>query len=115
VERVVSAEARGEPYRGIKAVAQVIVDRVRSDSWEGEDVTAILTRRNQFAAPHQGYISENVRNAVAEVFDQGYRVTESPITAFYSTKGGFVSRWHESLVHVTTIGNHRFFRLAGEV
>ena len=111
VVRVVGAEARGEPFGGILAVAQCI--KVASD------LTG-MTPEEVVKSPDYGYAEpvgrevmegmEMVNEACLLVFGQGRIVTFEPIEYFYSTEHTGYSEWHEkNLRFVVEIGNHRFF------
>lgn len=108
VERVVTAESVGQPFEGQMAVAQCILNTaIARDETPGEVVTAPL----QYASPADpGRVTESVREAVAFVFDHGRVVTEEPIRYFYAP-ALCESAWHESLEHVVTIADHKFFKL----
>jgi len=104
VERIVAAEARGEPIEGIMAVAQCIRDR--SQLW-GMTVTEVCLAPGQFAAPYQGEISPEVVQAVWAVFDEGMSVLEIPTTHFHAD---YVSPyWTADKVSRGSIGSHRFY------
>ena len=104
IERVVAAEARGEEYRGKVAVAQTIKDR--GDLW-GMSYKEVVLAPNQYAPPYQGVISDEVKQAVTEVFDLGGRAFEEPVTHFFS--GSSVPSWTETKVSRGEIGRHRFY------
>ena len=112
--RVIAREARGETLIDIKLVTQTIHDRTVLPTWDGDTVIEVMTRRNQFASPYQGYINYRVRYAVSFIFDRGERVTEQPTTAFYAHRI-ITSRWHESLVFVKQTNVHRYFRRHDDV
>lgn len=110
VLRVVAAECMGEPYEGQKAVAQCILNT----AWErGMTPEEVVKEKNQYASPVTNLEHiELVRDACDAVFFEGDGATEEPIRFFYSTKGGFVSKWHENnLEFVMQIGNHKFFKV----
>jgi hypothetical protein len=102
VERVVAAEARGEDLQGMMAVAQVIKDR--SDLWDMHPVDVVLSE-GQFAKPYEGEISDEVKLAVANVFDGGVRVFAEPTTHF--AQGD--PYWAENKVNRGSIGRHNFY------
>ena len=104
VERIVAAEARGEPIEGIMAVAQCIRDR--SQLW-GMTVTDVCLAPGQFADPYQGEISPEVVQAVWAVFVEGMSVLEIPTTHFHAD---YVSPyWTADKVSRGSIGSHRFY------
>ena len=104
IERVVAAEARGEEHLGKVAVAQTIKDR--GDLW-GMTYTEVCLAPNQYAPAYQGEISDDVKLAVSEVFDYGYRAFEEPVTHFHS--GSVSPSWANEKVNRGAIGSHRFY------
>ena len=105
VERIVMAEAGAEPYPGIVAVAQVILDQTRE--W-GISIRETCTVPGRFTEPYAGDVSDLVRTAVHEVFDLGIRVTDEPITHFHNPTVD--PYWAHTLTFVTRIGDHLFYR-----
>ena len=73
LERVVAAEARGEPYEGQVAVAAVVLNRYEREGGR-LTLTQILTSENQFASPYEGEVPSSVKNAVADAL-AGYDPT----------------------------------------
>ena len=109
VLRVVAAESKGEPIEGQMGVAQTIYETAKATGMTPEQV---VKQPNQYAPPDSmNAVNDSVREACERVFVNGETVTDEPIRYFYSTVGGFVSKWHEnSLEYVMTIGNHKFFK-----
>ena len=83
------------------AVAQCIRDR--AIQWD-RPINEILVGV-QFAPPHQGDISDSVKMAVTEVFDDGTSVFKNPITHFYS---GSEPYWADNKVSRGSIARHTF-------
>lgn len=112
VMRVVAAESRGEPYEGQLAVAQCIYNTAELRNMTPEEV---VKEKNQYASPVASeLVTESVRDACCAVFVMHDGATDVPIRFFYSTRNGFVSKWHENnLEYVMTIGNHKFFKERG--
>jgi hypothetical protein len=102
VERVVASESRGEDLQGQMAVAQVIKDR--SDLWDMHPVDVVFAE-GQFAKPYEGEISDEVKLAVANVFDGGVRVFQEPTTHF--AKG--TPYWAEGKINRGNVGRHTFW------
>ena len=111
VVRVVGAEARGEPFAGMLAVAQCIADSAERMGITPEQVVKMT---NRYAKPVSRSVDlETVNEACLMVFANGERPFNEPIEFFYSTRGGYHSAWHEeNLVFCFEIGNHRFFMRA---
>lgn len=105
VERIVMAEAGAEPYQGIVAVAQVILDQC--SEW-GISIRETCAAPGRFTEPYDGDVSDLVRLAVHEVFDLGVRVTDGPITHFHNPTVD--PDWAHTLTFVTRIGDHLFYR-----
>lgn len=106
IERVVAAEARGECFEGLCAVAQTIKDR--GDSW-GMSYTEVVSAPYQFAKPYNGEISDDVKQAVSCVFDQGYRVFDETTTHFYAWDQIAPPSWTKEKVYLGNIGGHAFY------
>lgn len=108
IASVVMTEARGEPFSGQIAVAQVIYDRM--EIWE-KSAEEILFAENQFAEPYQGTISDEVMDAVLMVFENGWREFEEPTLYFHAT---YVDPEWGHLVRRGQIGGHLFYGEGGE-
>ena len=105
VERVVMAEAEGEGFDGQRLVAQCILNTAEAMDLRPDEV---VLAPNQYATPAQE-ASQEVKEAVSAVFDDGNMVTDEPIQWFYAPR--YVSSaWHESKVFVLEYGGHRFFK-----
>lgn len=106
---VVAAESRGEPYEGQVAVAQCILETSEKRMMTPEEVVKM---KNRYASPCETQEEKDlVMDACIDVFIHGEKAFDEPIEYFYSTRGGFVSVWHENnLEYVATIGNHKFFK-----
>ena len=106
VERVVMAEAGGEPYEGQIAVAQCILNACEKEDKRPGEIIKIYKYSTNRPNP-----SESVKTAVRAVFRDGIKVTDEPILYFYNPEK-VTSVWHESQMYVLTVGNHRFFKEA---
>lgn len=103
VECVVMGEARGESYEGKVLVAQCILNACLIDELQPSEV------RKQFKyAGWNENPSDEVKQAVSAVFDDGYQITEEPILYFYAPTL-CKSSWHETQRYVLTEGCHKFF------
>jgi spore germination cell wall hydrolase CwlJ-like protein len=103
IERVVMAEAGGEPYEGQVAVAQCIRDTAIRDKLRPSEVIVEYKY-----TPDRKEPTQSVQEAVRAVFDDGESVID---TAYYFYAPALVtSKWHEAQEFVTELGGHRFFR-----
>lgn len=107
VERVVMAEAEGEGFDGQRLVAQCILNTAEAMDMRPDEV---VLAPNQYASP-AAEASQEVKDAVSAVFDDGDMVTDEPIRFFYAPKYIY-SAWHESKEFVLEHGGHRFFKEA---
>lgn len=104
VERVVMAEAGGEGFDGQRLVAQCILNTAEAMDLRPD---AVVLAPNQYASP-AAEASQEVKEAVSAVFDDGDMVTDEPIRWFYNDKLVY-SEWHEGKRFVMYFGNHKFF------
>ena len=103
VASVVTAEAGGEPFAGMVAVAQCILQACEDDGIRpGEAVTKYKYAKSR---PEP---TEEALEAVQAVFDFGQVATHQPIKYFYAP-ARIYSEWHESQNYALTINNHKFF------
>lgn len=111
VVRVVGAEARGEPFAGILAVAQCIADTAERTGMTPEQVV----KSGRYSSPVNRSCTDNmetVNEACLMIFAEGMRPFDEPIEYFYAFKNG-KSSWHESQIFCYEIGGHRYFKRAG--
>ena len=106
VERVVMAEAGAEPYVGKMAVAQCILNACEQEGKSPDEIAELYGYTDSRPEP-----SDEVKKAVAKVFDDGETATDREILYFYAP-ALCQSLWHESQTYVCTIGGHRFFEEA---
>ena len=95
----------GTSYEGAVIVAQAIRDSMKRS---GTRNTMVIKKKYGYTAPVKTNISENVKRAVAFVFDEGGSAAQHEILYFYAfnlTK----SSWHESQKFVLQFQNCRFF------
>ena len=109
--KIIYAEARGESYDGKVAVGAVVLNRVRSTKYPN-NIRDVIFARNQFSPVSDGsYYSarpgESEYQAARDALN-GVDPTNGALT-FYAHKSIY-SRYHESLIHTATIGNHKFFK-----
>ena len=107
VERVVMAEAGAEPFVGQIAVAQCILNAARIENIRPDEVVKMYKY-----TPDRPDPTDEVREAVSAVFDKGWHIFGADVLYFYAP-AWCDSEWHESKVHVATIGGHKFFKEAG--
>ena len=107
VVRVVGAEARGEPFECMMAVAQCIRETAEQTGMTPEEVVKVP---GQYAPPVMETCDDNmeaVNEACLLVFSEGKNAVEDTIQYFCSS--GTKSRFHNSLRYVCTIGHTNFY------
>lgn len=105
---VVYLEARGEPYEGQLAVAEVIINRVDDQDFP-DTICGVVMQQSQFS------YQEGLENIVAdtmsyqaayEVYFCGSDLTDGA-TYFHS---GSAPYWAQDFTHTVTIGGHDFYK-----
>lgn len=102
VEHIVAGEARGESFIGQKLVAQCILDACILDGLQPSQV-----RTKYSYGGWSNEVTDSVKEAVSEIFDDGELAVQAPILYFYNPN--YYSSWHESQRFILEEGNHRFF------
>lgn len=103
---VVMAEAGGEPFAGMVAVAQCMLQACEDDGIRPLEVVERYKYSTRRPTP-----SCEALAAIGAVFDFGHVAVNEPIKYFYAP-GLAAGEWHESQVYVMTINNHKFFKEA---
>lgn len=104
VESAVMCEAGGECVEGQMMVAQCILDGTLRNHF---DVFECIDRY-QIASTDYSEVTQEVKDSVSRIFDNGERVTEEKADLWYNP-AIVQSAWHEEQQYVITIGLHRFF------
>lgn len=107
--RMITAEARGEPLKGQRAVAWVAVNRVQAGGWFGDNLPDVLHKPFQFVL-HRHYTTQAYKVARSVLHGSGADPTDGA-THFHSTLYS-PPRWAkgDAFTRTATIGNHAFYR-----
>ncbi len=106
--RIISAEARGEPYSGQVAVGAVVLNRIEHPSFP-DTLPGVVYQKGAFSCLDDGQFYEPVadscysaaRDAINGIDPSGGAIYYyNPITA--------TNKWIQSRKIITTIGKHRF-------
>ena len=104
VECAVMCEAGGEGAEGQMMVAQSILDgSLRNDFNVFETISEYLIHSTSYSN-----VTDEVRESVSRVFDDGERITEEKTDLWYNP-ALVESSWHEEQQYIITVGSHRFF------
>lgn len=106
--RIISAEARGESYRGQVAVGAVVMNRVRSSKFPNT-LAGVIYQKGAFTAIDDGQFNEPIA-------DSAYRAAREVLAGadptggclYYYNPATATSSWIYSLPVKMTIGKHRF-------
>ncbi len=106
--RIISAEARGEPYAGQVAVGAVILNRVRHPSFPNT-LAGVIYQPGAFTAIVDGQfdqpVAESAKRAAADAL-AGYDPSGGAI--YYFNPNTATNAWIWSRPLIKVIGNHRF-------
>ncbi len=106
IERVVMGESGNQGTEGQMLVAQCILNACEKDDIR----PAEAIKKYQYAGYSEN-VTDEVKDAVANVFDAGETITDEPILYFYAFKTT-KSAWHEKQTLVIEHKDHRFFKEA---
>ncbi len=113
LERIVMAEAGAEPYQGMIAVVNVIMNRVAHKSYPNS-INGVVFQKGQFTPAGNGKIwrvkpSKTVKNAVREALD-GKRVVEKDVLFFLNPDLATDHTIPKTKTFVKRIGGHAFYK-----
>ena len=106
--RIISAEARGEPYEGQVAVGAVVLNRVSHPSFPNS-LSGVIYQKGAFTAIVDGQFDEPIS-------DSAYRAAEDAMNGWDPSGGAIyyynpiksTSKWIFSREVITVIGKHKF-------
>lgn len=106
--RIISAEARGEPYLGQVAVGAVILNRVEHPSFP-DTVSGVIYQNGAFSCLNDGQFYQPVsQTAYTAARDALNGLDPSGGAIYYYNPKTATSKWIRSRPVITTIGNHVF-------
>ena len=114
LSRIISAEAKGEPFLGQIAVGNVVLNRVRSSSYPNTIYGVIFDRKygTQFSPVSFGTIYQKPTESAiiaAKICLEGYSVSDSAL--FFVNPRLATNNWiQRTRPYAFTIGNHDFYR-----
>ena len=106
--RVISAEARGEPYSGQVAVGAVILNRVEHPSFPNT-VAGVVYQPGAFTCMVDGQIDQPVAESAYRAAQEALNGADpSGGAIYYFNPSTATSSWIWSRPLITVIGSHRF-------
>lgn len=113
LQKIVMAEAEGEPYQGKVAVANVVLNRLRSANFP-DTIYKVIYQKSQFSPVANGRLNrvkpnEDSIKAVNAALS-GVKEVPDDTYFFLSLKLAQDLTVHHSQEYVKTIGNHTFYK-----
>lgn len=106
--RVISAEARGEPYSGQVAVGAVILNRIGHPSFPNT-LAGVVYQPGAFSCMDDGQIDQPVAESAVRAAREAMNGTDpSGGAIYYFNPNTATSAWIWSRPLIKVIGNHRF-------
>ena len=117
--RTVYGEARGEGEKGMQAVANVIMNRVKKGGWYGASIKDVCLKPYQFSCWNEGDPNrEKILNATPAQLKTARRISEAVINGTLPDITGGATNYHAksvkpywaaSMTKTATIGSHIFY------
>lgn len=106
--RLVQAEAKGEPFEGKVAVADVVLNRVEHEQFP-DTVKDVIYQKNAFEPVQNGSINEPASNEAVQAVETALvdKEQNEELLYFYNPETA-TSQWIFSRQVVKKIGNHAF-------
>ena len=106
--RIISAEARGEPYIGQVAVGAVVLNRIEHPSFP-DTLAGVVYQKGAFSCLYDGQFNEPIaESAYAAARDALNGMDPSDGAIYYFNPNTATNGWIWSRPHIVTIGSHRF-------
>ena len=106
--RIISAEARGEPYMGQVAVGAVILNRIKHPSFP-DTLSGVVYQKGAFSCLNDGQFYEPVSDSAYKAASDAINgLDPSGGAIYYYNPKKSTNKWIFSREVITVIGNHRF-------
>jgi N-acetylmuramoyl-L-alanine amidase len=105
--RLVHAEAKGEPYEGKVAVAEVVLNRVEHEQFP-DTVKEVIYQKNAFEPVQNGAIQEPADSEAIEAVEDALENENNIDCLYFFNPDTATSDWIFTRDVVKTIGNHSF-------
>ena len=106
--RVISAEARGEPYTGQVAVGAVVLNRVRHSSFPNS-ISGVIYQSGAFSCLEDGQFDDPIAESAYRAAQDALNGSDpSGGAIYYFNPATATSKWIWSRPLIVTIGKHRF-------
>ena len=106
--RLISAEARGEPYAGQVAVGAVVINRTRHPSFPST-ISGVIYQRGAFSCIDDGQFYQPIADSAYRAARQALAGSDPTGGAiYYYNPAKTTNKWIWSRPVIVTIGSHRF-------
>ena len=106
--RLISAEARGEPYEGQVAVGAVVLNRVKHSSFPNS-ISGVIYQSGAFSCLDDGQFNEPVAESAYRAAQDALNGSDPSSGAiYYFNPATATSKWIWSRPLIVQIGSHRF-------
>lgn len=106
--RIISAEARGEPYMGQVAVGAVILNRVEHPSFPNT-ISGVIYQPGAFSCLYDGQVNANISDSAYKAAREAINGSDpSGGAIYYYNPVKSTNQWIFSRPVITVIGDHRF-------
>ena len=106
--RLISAEARGEPYTGQVAVGAVVINRTRHPSFPST-ISGVIYQRGAFSCIDDGQFYQPIADSAYRAARQALAGSDPTGGAiYYYNPAKTTNKWIWSRPVIVTIGSHRF-------
>ncbi len=106
--RLISAEARGEPYLGQVAVGAVVLNRIEHPSFPNS-ISGVIYQKNAFSCIDDGQFDKPVEDSAYKAARDALNgLDPSGGAIYYFNPKTATSKWIWSRPLIKTIGRHRF-------
>lgn len=106
--RIISAEARGEPYLGQVAVGAVVLNRIEHPSFP-DTLAGVVYQKGAFSCLLDGQFDKPIaESAYSAARDALNGMDPSDGAVYYFNPDTATNSWIWSRPHIVTIGSHRF-------
>ena len=106
--RLISAEARGEPYSGQVAVGAVVLNRVDHPSFPNS-ISAVIYQSGAFSCLYDGQFDQPVADSAYKAAREALAGADPTGGAiYYFNPATATNKWIWSRPEIITIGKHRF-------
>ncbi|MBR7132400.1 MAG: spore cortex-lytic enzyme [Clostridia bacterium] len=106
--RIISAEARGEPYIGQVAVGAVVLNRIEHPSFP-DTLSGVVYQKGAFSCLYDGQFYEAIADSAYKAASDALNgLDPSGGAIYYYNPDKSTNKWIFSREIITTIGKHRF-------